>query len=120
MIENYRSGLLWSAFMLNSEIHNALDAIGFVADPSAVNEVEKINWTVYPTMTDDKIYIHYEGDQPFNIQLTDLLGRKLPYAVDSSGSNTYIIQLQEEATGWIWVSLFVGDYVLDTKGCFLK
>ena len=120
MIENHRSGLLWSAFMLNSEIHNALDAIGFIADPSAVNEVEKeFNWTVYPTMTEDKIFIHYEGDQSFHIQLTDILGRQLPYSVNSSGSDTYIIHPDDGASGWIWISLSVGDHLVDTKGVFV-
>jgi hypothetical protein len=32
MIENYRSGLLWTRFMANPEIRPALNAIGFVAD----------------------------------------------------------------------------------------
>jgi len=38
MIENYRSGLLWEKFMANPEIQPALDAIGFVLDPDAVEE----------------------------------------------------------------------------------
>ncbi len=32
MIENYRSGLIWKAFMSNPEIHQALDRIGFAKD----------------------------------------------------------------------------------------
>lgn len=35
MIENHRSGLLWELFMANPEIQPALDAIGFVDDPTA-------------------------------------------------------------------------------------
>ena len=30
MIENYRSGLLWTLFMQNTQIHNGLDKLGFV------------------------------------------------------------------------------------------
>jgi hypothetical protein len=39
MIENYRSGLLWEKFMANPEIQPALDAIGFVPDPSAIGDL---------------------------------------------------------------------------------
>lgn len=35
MIENHRSGLLWELFMANPEIPPALDAIGFVEDPTS-------------------------------------------------------------------------------------
>lgn len=38
MIENYRSGLLWHLFMQNPEIAPALQAIGFQADNSPVEE----------------------------------------------------------------------------------
>jgi hypothetical protein len=34
MIENYRTGLIWKQFMANPEIQPALDAIGFVKDPT--------------------------------------------------------------------------------------
>jgi hypothetical protein len=37
MIENARSGLLWNAFMANSEIPAALAAIGFVPSTTAVD-----------------------------------------------------------------------------------
>lgn len=40
MIENQRTGLLWSLFMSNPEIEPALSAIGFVADASDVKGQE--------------------------------------------------------------------------------
>ncbi|MCB0638669.1 MAG: hypothetical protein KDC54_18690, partial [Lewinella sp.] len=42
MIENYRSGLLWNLFMSNPEIDVALDAAGFMEDPTIINDVEDI------------------------------------------------------------------------------
>jgi hypothetical protein len=38
MIENHRTGLLWDLFMQNPEIQPALDAIGFQADNSSIEE----------------------------------------------------------------------------------
>ncbi len=51
MIENYRSGLLWDKFMANPEIQPALDDIGFMADPEAVDGngiLENRLMTCYP------------------------------------------------------------------------
>ncbi len=43
MIENYRSQLLWNKFMANPEIQPMLDAIGFVPDPSATENLPNKN-----------------------------------------------------------------------------
>ncbi|HEY3386292.1 MAG TPA: glucoamylase family protein, partial [Saprospiraceae bacterium] len=58
MIENYRSGLLWSVFMSNPEIAPALEAIGFVEDPVSTNEssYSALDIKVYPTMTNGDLY----------------------------------------------------------------
>ncbi len=42
MIENYRSGLLWSRFMANPEIAPMLAALGFVADSSATTDAPDV------------------------------------------------------------------------------
>jgi hypothetical protein len=42
MIENYRSQTLWNKFMANSEIQPMLNSIGFVADPSDVENGNEI------------------------------------------------------------------------------
>lgn len=59
MIENYRSGLLWSLFMANPEIAPALEAIGFRPDVTDVTSIEtnSIDWSVSPSPTDGIIHI---------------------------------------------------------------
>ena len=75
MIENYRSGLLWEMFMENPEIQPALDAIGFVADPEAVDENGLINngvMTFYPNPATTELTIELKINQNQHISL-DLL-----------------------------------------------
>src|SRR5687768_3540546 len=80
MIENYRSGLLWNAFMSNEEIMPALDAIGFVEDVVSTTNVPdaEFNWTIYPTVSDGEVTINVNStlhNPNWNIILVDATGR---------------------------------------------
>lgn len=86
MIENYRTGLLWSLFMSNPEIQIALDSIGFVADTTQTsvelenNQFENFsNISAYPNPFNDQTEIEFEVYQPGEVKISiyDLLGREV-------------------------------------------
>jgi hypothetical protein len=54
MIENHRSGLLWSLFMSNPEITPALEAIGFTPSPTSTREAlpDPFAWSAFPSPSD--------------------------------------------------------------------
>ena len=86
MIENYRTGLLWSLFMSNPVIQIALDSIGFVADTTQTsvelenNQFENFsNISAYPNPFNDQTEIEFEVYQPGEVKISiyDLLGREV-------------------------------------------
>jgi hypothetical protein len=79
MIENYRSGLLWSLFMSNPEIQPALDAIGFVQDLTPVAEPTGGNGfdvLAFPNPANDALTVEFvlEKAQPVSIDLFNAQG----------------------------------------------
>ncbi len=111
MIENYRSGILWSNFMSNPEISPALTAIGFVDDIVATNDLQtkNINWSVYPTFGDGHFYIKLDKKPEANltIKIVDNLGRNIPFhqSVSSTGDELFAIALDANFSGWAWVTI---------------
>lgn len=121
MIENYRSGLLWSNFMANSEIAPALSAAGFVADPvSTKNENEVTSeWKVYPTLSNGEFYLEmnqvtHQGK--LSISISDLMGRNVVFETRSTDDQLIRIQIIDHRiiSGWLWVSLYDQSHLL---GC---
>jgi len=92
MIENYRSGLLWEMFMANPEIQPALDAIGFEADPDAVDEnglIENSIMTCYPNpvITDLTIQLKLDQNQLISLDLLNVYGEIVKTVVAQSSGN---------------------------------
>jgi hypothetical protein len=84
MVENYRSQLLWNKFMANPEIQPMLDSIGFVYDPSSVNDGDEIAYKFelvgnYPNPFNPSTTIKFilPNSQQVNISVYDVLGRKI-------------------------------------------
>jgi hypothetical protein len=81
MIENYRSGLLWSLFMSNPEIQPALDAIGFVEDLTPVTTTIGAGFEVlaYPNPAADALTVEFvlEKSQAVHLVLLDAQGRSV-------------------------------------------
>lgn len=126
MIENYRSGLLWDAFMKNPEIAPALEAIGFVADPVAVHNdpVQANSFTVYPTISDGKVYIQLSNTldvSDIRIVITDPTGKQIhPTLKTAEGSLIHLDLCNREARyGWMWISLYQDHTFLGTQAVWI-
>src|SRR5690606_17840364 len=80
MIENHRSGLLWSLFMSNPEIAPALEAIGFAPNPTSTREAvpDPFTWSVFPSPSDGNVTVDLallEGVKPFTLRVISPDGR---------------------------------------------
>ncbi|MBC7885529.1 MAG: T9SS type A sorting domain-containing protein [Saprospiraceae bacterium] len=65
MIQNHRTELLWKMFMKNPEIQPALDAIGFVKDPSANvdgNGLSDMKFNIFPNPSSGFIELFFDED----------------------------------------------------------
>ncbi|MCF8366663.1 MAG: T9SS type A sorting domain-containing protein [Bacteroidales bacterium] len=105
MIENYRSGLLWEKFMANPEIQPALDAIGFVYDPDAVEEnglESKNSMHCFPNPAGKEFTIEFKIDQSetISVELLNLFGEKLQTIIEASRHNpgTHLVEFSTEDT----------------------
>ena len=110
MIENYRSGILWSAFMSNPEIQPALDAIGFVEDPVATDDISPAyRWSIYPNVAEDNFNVRIEDaelSQDWTVTLFDQLGREVSAQIEKSVHGEIIFSVENiNHTGWLWVVL---------------
>ena len=113
MIENHRSGLLWSNFMANPEITPALTAAGFVEDPVSTKDEPLIasEWQVYPTFSNGEFYLQLNqisNHRMPTIAISDLMGRKLAFESQVKGDQLIHIKLADNSitSGWFWVTLY--------------
>ena len=113
MIENHRSGLLWSNFMANPEISPALTAAGFVEDPVSTKDEPLIasDWQVYPTLGNGEFYLELNQISTHRmptIAISDLLGRKVAFESQVKGDQLIHIKLADNSitSGWFWVTLY--------------
>lgn len=82
MIENYRTGLLWDAFMSNPEIQPALNAIGFVPEVNSAREAPDfpVQVTIAPNPVQSaefQLLLFSERTLPMELSLRDINGRLL-------------------------------------------
>ncbi|MFZ1675727.1 MAG: glucoamylase family protein [Saprospiraceae bacterium] len=126
MIENYRSGILWSNFMSNPEITPALSAIGFVADIVATDDqqIKKINWSVYPTSGDGNLYIKLDEKSyaSLTIRVVDNLGRNIPFhqSKSSIGDDLIALKVDSNFSGWAWVAITDNFHFNATKPVWIN
>ncbi len=122
MIENYRSGLLWSNFMANPEISPALTAAGFVEDPVSTKEENIMagEWKVYPTLNNGEFYlelnhISYQGIP--SILIADLLGRSIAFETQIIDDQLVRIHLTDHSmtSGWFWVTLSDQNHIFGSR-----
>jgi hypothetical protein len=126
MIENYRSGILWSNFMSNSEIAPALSAIGFVDDIVATDDpqIDKMDWSVYPTSSDGNLNIKL-NEKPFTnltIKIADNLGRNIPFhqSLSPIGDDLFALTVDANFSGWVWVAITDGFHFSATKPVWIN
>lgn len=127
MIENYRSGLLWSNFMANPEISPALIAAGFEEDPVSTKDepILSMDWKVYPTLSNGEFYL--ELNQTSNhrlptISISDLMGRQLAFESLVTGDQLIRIKLADPSmpSGWIWVTLYDQNHIMGTHSVLVR
>jgi hypothetical protein len=124
MIENHRSGLLWSHFMANPEIQPALDAIGFVEDLVSNNEPDaaRIDWSVYPTISRGELFIQLEkgwSSTSYQFMITDMLGRNVSFDHESIDDQITRITFPH-AAGWVWVTLMEDHQPVSTAQVWVR
>ena len=124
MIENYRSGILWSAFMANPEIQPALDAIGFEEDIVSIIPSGQLSfeWKLYPSVAEDEIHIHLNTTASgIDIVMVDVLGRPIPsHVVKSSEGSAHFTLRDFDFTGLAWVILQKDNVFFDAKPVMIK
>ncbi len=126
MIENHRSGILWSAFMSNPEIAPALEAIGFVEDPvSVINHSQSdFRWAVYPTFCEEEVYVTLKTNdlfQKWNVALVDALGRKIfPDQEKTTGDEIHFTLREIKASGWVWIVLQKNNTYIDARPVWIN
>ncbi len=127
MIENYRSGLLWSAFMSNPEIQPALTAIGFQPDVTAISDQQTNhpNWIIYPTISDGRINIAIEdagNNANWSVKVVDVMGRNTPFLQSEiiSDHDHYSTKMDISGKGWEWVVLSNMGQCVDVKPVLIK
>jgi len=125
MIENYRSGLLWSNFMANEEIAPALAAIGFTEDVVSIDNFQPANfdWTVYPTIGDGTFDINMNTSNTISelsFEITDELGRIISFQEIVNDNDHYTIKIDHSVHGNIWIILTSGNQFIDAKAAWIK
>jgi hypothetical protein len=92
MIENYRSQLLWNAFMANSEIDSMMNKVGFVFDSTVnvrdvkeiPNEFKLIGNYPNPFNPSTKIVFQMQSSENVSILIFDILGNKVKHLVNET------------------------------------
>jgi hypothetical protein len=126
MIENYRSGLLWQHFMTAPEITPALEAIGFVEDPVATNEISQLDqaWQVYPTITDGEVYVVLNESidiEQVQLQVGDASGRHIPCTTTIVDDMILRIQMEAKSLhGLLWITISGNHMQATTKPVWVR
>ncbi|HZV70025.1 MAG TPA: glucoamylase family protein [Saprospiraceae bacterium] len=125
MIENYRSGILWTSFMSNPEIDPALADIGFTEDITSTDHqpLKKFNWTLYPTIGDGHLDITIDEENKnvkWTIDIVDALGRKILFHQYSNNGFQYGLKVDENFSGWARVFITDNLHFSDTKAIWIN
>lgn len=127
MIENHRSGLLWSNFMANPEIAPALTSAGFVEDPVSTKDEPSLasDWKVYPTLSNGEFYLYlnhisYQGIP--SISIADLMGRTIAFETQATDGQLIRIKLAEHSitSGWFWVTLHDQNHIMGSHPVLIR
>jgi hypothetical protein len=113
MIENYRSGSIWNAFMRNPEITGALEKIGFVnmvshVKPSLANQ---IRMSVFPNPVAEgriRVSAHSTHMDEWNFSLSNVQGQIIQQWGKHrvfNGENEWLLPIafREKGTYLLWV-----------------
>lgn len=112
MIQNHRTGLLWRHFMLNNEINDGLEKIGFVEDLLNDHELTDIepNWKLVPSLGAGGFEVQVEENN-VTIQVFDENGRMIESKPFQKGemigaefsSGKYLVTLKgQKMLGYRW------------------
>ncbi len=130
MIENYRTGLCWEKFMVNSEISLMLDAIGWT---TKINDDEVSHRTLrfelkqnYPNPFNSETLIRFNlAEARFvTFEVYNILGQKVLSIYKNekmmAGEHKVTINANDLPSGIYLYQLQTGDYVKNQKMILLK
>ncbi len=102
MIENYRTGLLWDLFMANPEIQPALDAIGFVEDPTRTQvRPHEFPWSAFPNPANDELSLEVIlfKNENLTLDVLDMQGQRVREVFHRKNCPAGMLKQQVELDG---------------------
>ena len=126
MIENHRSGLLWSLFMSNPEITPALEAIGFTPNPTATREAlpDTFVWSAFPSPSDGLLTVDLSAldlADACTIRVVGLDGRTRLVSRAMPGQRIGLnLRLQDISPGLYFLRLEVSDGRFSVRPIVIK
>jgi hypothetical protein len=129
MIENYRSGSVWSRFMQNAEITSAMAAAGFVSvvgvnDPSPSNDGQ-LQLRSGPNPFTTQTTIRFELPHAARVRLTvhDVTGREVARLLDGwadAGQHAATLRADHLPSGVYWYHLDTGEARNEIRGVLMR
>jgi len=128
MIENYRSGSVWTRFMQNPEITNGMTAAGFVSlvgvdpGPSATDRVQLRSG---PNPFTTQTTIHFDLPRAGRVRLTvhDVTGREVARLLDGwadAGHHSATLRADHLASGVYWYHLDTEATRTELRGVLMR
>jgi hypothetical protein len=129
MIENYRTASVWTRFMKNTEITNAIAAAGFVSlvgvenpPPSAQGGIQLRSG---PNPFSIQTKIGFDIPRAGRVRLTvhDVTGREVARLLDGwidAGHHSVIFRSDHLASGVYWYHLDTGDTQTRSRGVLMR
>jgi hypothetical protein len=129
MIENYRTASVWTRFMQNPEIANAMSAAGFVSlvgvenQPPAAESGVQLRSGPNPFTT--QTTIHFDLPHAGRVRLTvhDVTGREVARLLDGwvdAGHHTATLRADHLASGVYWYHLDTEETRTKIRGVLMR
>jgi hypothetical protein len=129
MIENYRTGAIWSRFMQNADVQNGMTAAGFVNvvgvdEPPVALQDRPVLWSSpNPFTTSASISFRLASPGPARLTVHDLMGREVARLLDGwadAGEHSETFRGDGLKSGVYWYRLSAGGIEVLSKGILIR